>query len=148
MRILGYVGAIQHTLIFVQAVVPECGFISLLFIFFRETHTFKCGFKKVSSTLYNLCPSGEGISYKVKKNPACRIFRLRQIAQRHAFLRPQYNNCFLPYGKFRNFSIWQKVSLALHVASFWQRTFLYRIRVPKVLPAVALGRWYKKILGK
>ena len=25
--------------------------------------------KKVSSTLYNLCPSGEGISYKVKKQP-------------------------------------------------------------------------------
>lgn len=29
-----------------QVVVSGCGFIFLLLIFFGETHTFKCGFKK------------------------------------------------------------------------------------------------------
>ena len=45
----------------------------------------------------NLCPSGEGLSYMVKKNPASRTLRLRRVAA--ATPPPQCDYCFLPYGK-------------------------------------------------
>ena len=47
----------------------------------------------------NLFPSGEGISYKVNKNPACRILLLRRVAPATYAPPPQCDNCFLPYGK-------------------------------------------------
>ena len=71
---------------------------------------------------FYLCPSGEGISYKVKKNPANRILRLRGGArQRHASPPPQCDYCF--------FTIWEI-----------RRTFLYGFGCQKVFPAMPLGR--------
>ena len=52
----------------------------------------------------NLFPSGEGIFYMVKKNPVGRILRLRWVASATCSLPPQCDNCFLPYGKFGEFS--------------------------------------------
>ncbi len=48
----------------------------------RKRHIKKClrHFMKNLRFFLNLFPSGEGISYKVKKNPVYRILRLRRVA--------------------------------------------------------------------
>jgi len=46
----------------------SCFKIRFKFIYLRIMNSYK----KVSSTLYNLRPSGEGFSYMIKKNPPCR----------------------------------------------------------------------------
>ena len=54
---------------------------------------------------FYLCPSGEGISYKVKKNPANRILRLR--GGRGSDMLPLRRSAiivFSPYGKFGELS--------------------------------------------
>ena len=96
----------------------------------------------------NLCSSGEVLSYKVKKNPACRIFRLRQVAQRYAPLRRnsiiafyhmEYSENF-PYGKkYLQHSMLHPSGKGLSYIGFGRQ---------KVCLTVALGRWYKKILSK
>ena len=60
--------------------------------------------KKVSSTLYNLRPSGEGISYKVKKS--C-LQDFPPAAGRSSDMLPLRCSAiiaFLPYGKFGELS--------------------------------------------
>ena len=43
-------------------------------------------------------------------------------------------------------TLYKEPSVLLQFMSFWRRAFLYGLGCQKVRPAVALGRWHKKIV--